>query len=111
MPYGNKIVKRVDTNEFIGMIKEYSPEQIECTNHTFFRLSEKQRLIYTPEKLKEFLLHDEPFLAGLQNNRNYAVFYKHEKGKFMRMILDIQTMRKINIVSFYFIEQWQIPRI
>ncbi len=39
---GNKIIKRVEIKEFLEQIREYSKEQIKCTNHTFFRLSEKQ---------------------------------------------------------------------
>ena len=89
MSLGNKIVKRIDVKEFLNIIKEYSAEKIECTNHTFFRLSDKQRLIYTSDKLKEYLLHDEPFLVGLQNNSNYALFYKHEKNKIIRIIVDV----------------------
>ena len=110
MPVGNKIINRVEIKEFLYRIREYSKEQIECTNHTFFRLSEEQRVVYTCEKLRGYLFYEEPFLVGLQNNGNYAVFYKHEKSKFMRMIVDM-NIQKINIVTFYFIEQKQIPRI
>lgn len=110
MSAGNKIIKRIEIKEFLEQIREYSKEQIECTNHTFFRLSEEQRKIYTCEKLREYLFYEEPFLVGLQNNGNYAVFYKHEKNKFMRMIIDM-NIRKVNIVTFYFVEQKQIPRI
>ena len=88
MAYGNLIVKKIEINEFLGIIKDHKPEQIECTNHTFFRLSDKQRKIFKCEKLKTFILNEEPMLVGLQGNGNYAVFYKHEK-KTMRMILDL----------------------
>jgi len=107
---GNKIIKKIDTKEFLDKIKEYSANQIECTTHTFFRLNEKQRQTFTCEKLKEFLIHEEPFLVGLQKNNNYAVFYKYKENKFIRIIIDID-IRKINIVTFYFIFQQQIPRI
>ena len=110
MPAGNKIIKRVKIEEFLEQIRGYSKEQIECTNHTFFRLSEKQREIYTCEKLREYLFYEVPFLVGLQEKGNYAVFYRHEKNKFIRIIVNIDV-RKVNIVTFYFIEQKQIPRI
>jgi len=42
-----RIVKKVDIKEFESFMKEYEKDQIECTEHTFFRLSEKQRKIYT----------------------------------------------------------------
>ncbi len=45
MPAGNKIIKWIEIKEFLERIREYSKEQVECTNHTFFRLSEKQRKI------------------------------------------------------------------
>ena len=107
MAYGNLISKKVEINEFLETIKGYKSEHIECTNHTFFRLSEKQRKIFKCEKLKEFILHEEPVFVGLQNNGNYAVFYKYEK-KTMRMIIDL-IYQKINIVSFYFINE--VPRV
>ena len=62
MAYGSIIVKRVEIKEFLDTIKEYSREEIECTNHTFFRLSDQQKKIYTPEKLKEIILFETPIL-------------------------------------------------
>jgi len=104
-----KIKKRVDIEEFINFIKGYKSEQIECTNHTFFRLSEKQRKIYTDDELRKILIREKPFLIGIQHNQNYAVFYKY-KNKNLKMILNFAD-RKIKIVTFYFIEEWQIPKI
>ena len=48
-------------------------------------------------------------VLGMQKNKNHAVFYKYN-NKVMRMIVDVQIDR-INIVTFYFIEHDQIPRI
>lgn len=103
------IKKRVDIEYFIKIIKKYKKEQIECTDHTFFRLSEKQRKIFTDEELKRILTKEKPFLVGIQYNNNHAVFYKY-KDKNLKMILKIDN-RKVNIVTFYFIEEWQIPKI
>tara|TARA_Y100000310_G_scaffold343227_2_gene449891 strand:+ start:1277 stop:1612 length:336 start_codon:yes stop_codon:yes gene_type:complete len=111
MPSGNKIKEKIEIDDFLEIIKEYSKEQIECTHHTFFRLSEKQRKIFTCETVKEYLFHETPFLVGVQENRNYAIFYKYKKKKFIRIIADMRNMRKINIVTFYLIEEYQIPRI
>ena len=66
-----KIEKKVDIDEFLKFIKEYSKEQIECTPHTFFRLSEKQRKIYTCDELRHILTQERPFLVGFQYNKNY----------------------------------------
>jgi len=83
--------------------------QIECTSRTFFRLSGTQRKLYTCEELKKILLKEKPFLVGIQHNGNYSAFYRH-KGKNLRMIIRMD-FGKINIVTFYFIEEWQIPKI
>jgi len=81
-----KIKKRVNIEDFIRLIKDYSQEQIECTQHTFFRLSQKQREIFTCEKLKMILKKEMPFLVGIQYNKNYAAFYKYQ-NKNLKMIL------------------------
>jgi len=104
-----KIEKKVSIDGFIKIIEKYKPEQIECTEHTFFRLSQKQRGIFTCEKLKKILLSEKPFLVGIQYNSNYAVFYKHN-NKNLKIIIAIET-RKVKIVTFYYILEWQIPKI
>lgn len=109
MSDNTKIKKRIDIEKFIKLIGSYLPEQIECTQHTFFRLSQKQREMFTCESLKRILKKERPFLAGIQHNENYAVFYKYQ-NKNLKIILGIND-RKINIVTFYFIEEWQIPKI
>lgn len=109
MAESTRIKKKVDIPVFLEFIKDYDYADIECTPHTFFRLSEKQRKIYTPEELKRILMQEKPFLAGIQFNENYAVFYKY-KDKNLKIILNLND-RKIKIVTFYFIQEWQIPKI
>jgi len=104
-----KIKEKINPKKFLKIINKYSPEQIECTSHTFFRLSQKQREIFIPDELKRILLTETPFLSGVQYNGNYAVFYEYE-NKSLKIILNINK-QKVNIVTFYFIEQWQIPKI
>ena len=104
-----KIQKKVRISEFLKFIKEYKNEEIECTTHTFTRLSEKQRKIYTCNELKRILMQEKPFLVGFQYNENYAVFYKYN-NKNLKIIV-ILNDRKVKIVTFYFIEEWQIPKI
>ncbi len=106
---GNKIQKKVEVEKFLSFIREYKKEQIECTIHTFFRLSEKQRKIYTCDELRTILTEKRPFLVGLQYSGNYAVFYKHQ-SKNLKIIVDL-TNTKVKIVTFFFIENWQIPII
>jgi len=75
----------------------------------FFRLSEKQRKIFACEQLREIITTKRPFLVGIQYNKNYAVFYKYE-NKTLKLIVNFGD-RKVKIVTFYFIEEWQIPKI
>lgn len=107
---GHRISKKVNTEKFLEQIRHYSKNQIECTNHTFFRLNEKQRKIFKCEKIKDYLLDEIPLYVGLQNNNNYAIFYKYPSNKIMRVIIEV-TLTKIWVVTFYFIDKAQLPRI
>jgi hypothetical protein len=42
---GHKIKKRIEINKFLEQIREYDKGDVETTEHTFFRLNEKQRKI------------------------------------------------------------------
>ncbi len=109
MIYGRRIVKRVEVKEFVHLTEKYTKKDIVCTNHTFFRLNQKQREIYTAEELIKIIKEESPILVGVQENGNYAVFYKY-KEKLYKIILGINT-RNINIVTFYFINEWQLPKL
>lgn len=104
-----KIKEKVSISLFLERIKKIKPEKIECTKHTFFRLSEKQRAIYTSDELRKILVEELPFLVGIQHNERHAIFYRY-KGKILKMIV-VFTSTKINIVTFYFIKEEQIPKI
>lgn len=105
----NKIKRKIPVNDFITLIRKYSPESIEDSSHAFGRLSQRQRELFTIEEVSRILLKDHPFLVGIQENNNYAVFYKHQ-GKNLRIILRLES-QKIKIVTFYNILEWQIPKI
>lgn len=109
MVEGHKIREKVEVEKFLEYVWEYKKEDIEPTSHTFFRLSEKQRNIYTKSFIQDIILNETPILTGIQNNNLWAIFYKHEKD-ILRIILDIQP-DKIYIVTFYIINEEQIPRI
>ncbi len=104
-----KIKRRLGVKEFVEIVGKYKEDEIECTAHTFFRLSEKQRKFFTCLDLKRILVKEKPFLVGVQYNENYAMFYKYQ-NKNLKMIINLSD-RKVKIVTFYFIEEWQIPRI
>ena len=110
MVKGHKIEKKVEVEAFLDIIKNYKKEQINTTDHTFFRLSEKQRKIFKDEVLKEYLLAKTPILVGIQFNGNYAVFYDYSKNEVLRLMLDIQS-NKIEIVTFYLPDKTQMPRL
>jgi|SRR3989344_1357590 len=109
MVYVNKIIKKIELDEFNKKISRYSKEDIICTRHTFFHFSQKQREIYTEEEIIKIIRKEKPFLVGIQENENYSVFYRY-KNKIYRIILGIDS-RKINIVTFYFIDERQVPKI
>ena len=110
MTKGHRIEKKVEVETFLDIIKSYTKDQINTTDHTFFRLSEKQRKIFKDELLKEYLLAKIPILVGIQFNGNYAVFYDFSKNEVLRLMLDIQP-NKIEIVTFYLPDKTQVPRL
>ncbi len=107
--YGNKIIEKVEVEKFLALIAKYPQHQIECTGHAFFRLNEEQRQIYTEKEICRVIMQEKPFLVGLQSNSNHAVFYKYQ-GKILKILVAIET-RKVNIVTFYFINGWQVPKL
>jgi len=91
----NKIKKKVLVNDFITTIRKYAPDQIEDSGHAFKRLSQRQREIFTIEEMRNILLRNRPFLVGIQQNANYAVFYNHQ-GKNLRMIINLEFQKVKN---------------
>ena len=101
---GHRLKEIIDTHEFIEKVRYYTKKDISCSPHTFFRLSEKQRLVFKCEDIKHIILNEIPIQAGLQYNGNYAIIYKHEKQKFIRIIMDI-NLTNINIITFYMLDK------
>ncbi len=110
MVKGHRIERKIRVNKFLETIKNYSKENIICTKHTFFRLSEEQRKIFKCNDIKDYLLEKDPYFVGIQYNGCYAVFYKYEKKDFIRIILDIKP-NKIEVITFYVIDLSQVPKI
>jgi hypothetical protein len=101
----HKIKGKLKISEFSKLIIKYDDKNIEATGHTFFRLSEKQRKIYTEEELKKIISNDKPIEIGIQNNGNYSVIYNY-KEKYLKILLDF-TPNKIYIVTFYILNREQ----
>lgn len=109
MIIGHRIEKKINANEFLELVGNYSKDRIHCTEHTFFRLSENQRKLYKCDEIKNYLLEQKPLLVGIQYNKNYAVFYPRG-NEIIKIILDIDAA-KIEIVTFYMIDKKHLPVI
>ncbi len=102
----HSVDSKIKISKFMRKIKAYRYENIEATAHTFFRLSEKQRKIYTEKELKDIIFDSKPSEVAIQNNKNYAVIYIHQNGKYLKILLDL-TPNKVYIVTFYFLNKKQ----
>ena len=107
---GHLINREISIKQFQDFLMQYSNEHVYCTEHTFFRLSEKQRKLFKCEEIKEILFGQTPVFVGIQNNHNYAVFYKIENQNLIRIVLDIQ-LKRIDIVTFYKPISKDLPRV
>jgi len=96
---------KLKITEFAGKLEHYGKENTESTSHTFFRLDEKQRKIYTEEELKNILFEQRPLETVIQKNGNIAAIYKYGK-RFVKIMLDF-TPNKIYIVTFYILNKQQ----
>ncbi len=105
----HRIKSKLKVSRFLDKIEKYGKENIESTAHTFFRLSEKQRKIYTENELKRILVNCRPLEVWVQNNDNLAVIYNYNK-KYLRILLDL-TSHKIYIVTFYILNKQQRKEI
>ena len=103
----HKIKEKVKVSSFVKKIERYGHSNIETTTHTFFRLSEKQRKIYTEKDLKKIVFEDRPLEVSIQKNGNYAVIYTYDKEqKLLKVLLDLST-NKVYIVTFYILNRRQ----
>ena len=109
MVRGYRIETFEDVSVFQNRMINFDENSIECTHHTFFRLSEKQRKVFTCDELKRFLLNETALKAGVQYNKNYAVYYKYKEQRLLKIILSFKP-NKINIVTFKILDKGQLPR-
>ncbi|MCK5624770.1 hypothetical protein KAI04_02930 [Candidatus Pacearchaeota archaeon] len=106
----HKVKDKIKISIFLKKIKEYGYENIEATAHTFFRLSQKQREVYTEEVLKKIIFNEKPLEVSIQKNNNYAVIYLYKENKLLKILLDL-TLNKVYIVSFYILNREQMKEI
>lgn len=106
---GFRISEYENATVFHERMKNFGNESIECTNHTFFRLSEKQKKEFTCDTLKSFLLNEFPLKAGIQVNGNYAIYYKYAENRVLKIVMAFYpTMARI--VTFKILDKSQLPR-
>jgi uncharacterized protein YfaP (DUF2135 family) len=103
----HNIKEKIKVSEFIKKIKNYCEENIESTDHTFFRLNQKKRKIYTEKMLKTIVFNDIPLEVSIEKNGNYAVIYNFNEGKNKLKILLSLSSKKVYIVTFYILNKDQ----
>ena len=103
----HKTKEKIKVSEFIKKVKDYGENCIESTKHTFFRLNQKQRKIYTEEMLKKIIFNETPLEVIIQKNGNYAIIYNFNEGKNLLKILVSLTPKKVYIVTFYILNKEQ----
>lgn len=106
---GHKIEKIIKIEDYLDIVNSIKEKDINVTKHTFFRLKEKDRKIFKSRVIKDFILSQKPILVGLQYNGNHAIFYKYGKET-LKIIIDIQP-NYIDLITFYIIDNKQVPRI
>lgn len=75
MVKGHRVEKIVDIDHFVDMVKGCGT--VNCTHHTFFRLSEKQRKLFKCREIEKYLLGIRPVLVGQQFNGLFSCFYRY----------------------------------
>src|SRR3989344_7489453 len=109
MVKGYRIEKFEDISIFVDRINNFNEKNIECTDHTFFRLSEKQRKAFACDELKRILINEIPLRVGIQYNGNYAAYYKYKENRIIKIIINFKPTL-IRIVTFMILSQEQLPR-
>lgn len=106
---GYRIAEFEDIEVFRNRMKNFDENSIECTDHTFFRLSEKQRKEFTCDMLKNFILNEIPLRVGIQVNRNYAVYYKYPNNRIIKIVISFKPSL-VRTVTFMILDKEQLPR-
>ena len=93
-----RITKEIHYFEFCEIIDKYNG-RIKISPHAYFRLLESQRKVYKDEALREVLSREKPAFIGIQQNGNYAVFFKRKEG-YLKIIFKVET-QYVEIITFY----------
>ena len=110
MIWDHDISEKISRKEFLTKIKNFKENDIEITDHTLFRLNQKQRKIYESGLLKDFILRKTPIEIGKQENGNLAVLYYYEGNRIIKILIDLSP-NKIYIVTFYILNKKQMRGI
>ena len=101
----HKVKDKIKVSKFTKELRELGYDYIEATGHTFIRLSQKQRKIYTEESLKKIIFNETPLEVSRQKNGNYALTYNYNEGKDLLKIFVDWTSLKVYIVTFYILNK------
>jgi len=107
MVKGHRIEKFESVEEFLHRIRGYGDNEIICSPHALFRLSEAQRKVFDCETLKRYLRSEAPLRCGWQYNKKYSVFYAFKGQKVIRIVLNIKPT-EIEVVTFYILTKEQL---
>jgi len=107
---GHIIHRRISAKQFKDLLNDYTPKKVFCTDHTFFRLNEKQTKLFKCKDIINMLFEQRPTFVGIQKNKNFAVYYKTEMNSITKIIFDIQFER-IDVVTFFKLTGKDLPRI
>lgn len=103
--------EKIGIKKFQEIIKKYSIKDIETTAHTFFRINEGQRKVYTEDLLKKYLIEKRPIEVIKQPNGNISAMYKFKEGdRVIKIVLNV-GIKKVYIVTFYILTKEQMEVI
>ena len=103
----HNISEKISKKDFLEKIKNFEDKDIEITDHTLFRLNQKQRKVYESGVLKDFIMRKTPIEIEKQENGNLAVLYYYEEDRIIKILIDLSP-NKIYIVTFYILSKRQM---
>ncbi|MBI4019153.1 MAG: hypothetical protein HY364_02770 [Candidatus Aenigmarchaeota archaeon] len=108
MVKGYAKVKSIDIDQFVALVKGYKEDQFNPTNHSLFRLNEKQKPDFK-ETIKGFLFNSIPIKVTYQANSNYAAFYDYKGQLALKVVLSFKAAR-IDMITMKVLDKKQLPR-
>jgi len=96
-------VRELSAEEFRGIVDK---KDIALSSHAFDHMSTTQRKVFKEDDLKELLWRTAPRRVHLQQNGNYAAYYRTNEG--YRKVIVVIDKDKVIIVTY--MDTPEIPR-